>query len=89
MSGAQGRPFRWDAEVQPGGTRQVRYEIGETYLGDPVEIPVRIVNGDHPGPRVFITAAINGTLVSLHVDLSPVELAGALDGEPLPIAIAS
>lgn len=71
-SGAQDRPFRWDAEVQPGGTRQVRYEIG-----------------DHPGPRVFMTGGIHGTLVSLDVDLSPVELAGAPDGEPLPIAIAS
>lgn len=36
-----------------------------------------------------MTGGIHGTLVSLDVDLSPVELAGAPDGEPLPIAIAS
>jgi hypothetical protein len=60
MTGNGGRPFRYDAEVSPGEKRQVRYEIGQTYLGDPVQIPVTIVNGDHDGPRVFMTAAVHG-----------------------------
>ncbi|MFC7204178.1 succinylglutamate desuccinylase/aspartoacylase family protein [Haloferax namakaokahaiae] len=53
-------PFRYDAEVPPGETRHVRYEISETYLGDPVEIPVTIINGEHPGPKVFMNAALHG-----------------------------
>lgn len=54
------QPFRFDAEVAPGEKRQFRYEVSETYLGDPVEIPVTIINGSEPGPRVFMTAAIHG-----------------------------
>jgi predicted deacylase len=56
----QPRTFRYDGEVRPGEKRQFRYEVGETYLGDAVEIPVTILNGDEPGPRVFMTAAIHG-----------------------------
>ncbi|MFB6268115.1 MAG: succinylglutamate desuccinylase/aspartoacylase family protein [Halodesulfurarchaeum sp.] len=56
----QPEPFRYDASVQPGEKRQIRYEIGETYLGDPVEIPVTIINGSEAGPTGFITAAVHG-----------------------------
>ncbi|AUV80326.1 deacylase [Salinigranum rubrum] len=59
-STTQSRSFRYDGEVRPGEKRQFRYEVGETYLGDPVEIPVTIINGDDPGPRVCLTAAIHG-----------------------------
>lgn len=59
-AGTKAEPFRYDAEVAPGEKRQIRYEVGETYLGDPVEIPVTIINGTHPGPTVFCTAAIHG-----------------------------
>ncbi|MBX0322065.1 succinylglutamate desuccinylase/aspartoacylase family protein [Halomicroarcula sp. F13] len=52
--------FRYEGEVPPGETRHVRYEVGETYLGDPIEIPVTIVNGDHDGPTVGLTAALHG-----------------------------
>ncbi len=60
MTRTQPRPFRFDAEVAPGEKRQFRYEVSETYLGDPVEIPVTVINGDQDGPRVFMTAAIHG-----------------------------
>ncbi|NHN42170.1 succinylglutamate desuccinylase/aspartoacylase family protein [Halorubellus sp. JP-L1] len=60
MSTDEPEPFRFDAEVPPGEKRQFRYEVSESYLGDPVEIPVTIVNGDADGPRVFMTAAIHG-----------------------------
>ncbi|MFC7096648.1 succinylglutamate desuccinylase/aspartoacylase family protein [Halobaculum marinum] len=53
-------PFRYEAEVDPGETRHVRHEVGETYLGDPVEVPVTVINGEHDGPTVFCTAAIHG-----------------------------
>jgi hypothetical protein len=60
MTEDEPRPFRYDGEVRPGEKRQFRYEVGETYLGDPVEIPVTIVNGEEPGPRVCVTAAVHG-----------------------------
>ncbi|NEU57716.1 succinylglutamate desuccinylase/aspartoacylase family protein [Halorussus sp. MSC15.2] len=53
-------PFTYDGEVPPGETRHVRYEVGETYLGDPVEVPITIINGTEAGPNVFLTAAIHG-----------------------------
>jgi len=46
--------------VDPGETANVRYGISETYLGDPVRIPVTIVNGERAGPTVFLSAAAHG-----------------------------
>ncbi|KAB1191981.1 deacylase [Haloferax sp. MBLA0076] len=56
----ESKPFRYDSEVPPGEVRHLRYEISETYLGDPVEIPVTIINGEHGGPSVFMNAALHG-----------------------------
>jgi hypothetical protein len=58
------RPFRYDAEVDPGEVRHIQYEVGETYLGRPVELPVTIINGGHAGPRLCLTAAIHGDEVN-------------------------
>jgi len=46
--------------VDPGETADLRYSISETYLGDPVRVPVTIVNGEEPGPTVFLSAALHG-----------------------------
>lgn len=46
--------------VEPGETQNIRYGISETYLGDPVRIPVTILNGERAGPTVFLTAAAHG-----------------------------
>ena len=46
--------------VDPGETANIRYGISETYLGDPVRIPVTIINGEHAGPTVFLSAAAHG-----------------------------
>ena len=46
--------------VDPGETQNIRYGISETYLGDPVRVPVTIVNGERPGPTVFLSAAAHG-----------------------------
>ncbi|MFB6072406.1 MAG: succinylglutamate desuccinylase/aspartoacylase family protein [Halobacterium sp.] len=46
--------------VDPGERADIRYSISETYLGDPVRVPVSIINGEHDGPTVFLTAAIHG-----------------------------
>src|SRR6056297_3125663 len=47
-------------KVEPGETQDIRYGISETYLGDPVRIPVTIINGKHPGPTGFLSAAAHG-----------------------------
>jgi predicted deacylase len=46
--------------VAPGETQNIRYSVSETYLGDPVRIPVTIINGERPGPTVFLSAAAHG-----------------------------
>jgi predicted deacylase len=46
--------------VDPGETQHFRYTVTETYLGDPVRMPVTVVNGDRPGPTVFLSAAAHG-----------------------------
>ena len=47
-------------KVEPGETANLRFTVSETYLGDPVRIPVTIVNGAHPGPTLSLTAAAHG-----------------------------
>jgi predicted deacylase len=47
-------------KVAPGERQNLRYAISETYLGDPVRIPVTIINGERPGPTVFLSAAAHG-----------------------------
>jgi len=47
-------------KVAPGETQNIRYGISETYLGDPVRIPVTIINGSQPGPTAFLSAAAHG-----------------------------
>jgi hypothetical protein len=46
--------------VAPGEPANVRYTVSETYLGDPVRIPVTVVNGDREGPTLFLSAAAHG-----------------------------
>ena len=47
-------------KVAPGETQNIRYGISETYLGDPIRIPVTIVNGEADGPTCFLSAASHG-----------------------------
>ncbi len=54
-------PFSYQGgRVEPGETQSLRYTVTETYLGDPVRMPVTIVNGTEPGPTVFLSAAGHG-----------------------------
>jgi predicted deacylase len=46
--------------VEPGESQKFQFPVSETYLGDPVRIPVTIVNGSEPGPTCFLSAAIHG-----------------------------
>ncbi|WP_435184477.1 succinylglutamate desuccinylase/aspartoacylase family protein [Halobellus sp. EA9] len=47
-------------KVEPGERQNLRYGISETYLGDPVRIPVTIINGERDGPIAFLSAAAHG-----------------------------
>jgi len=40
--------------------RDERLEVSRTYLGEPVVVPVRVVEAGKPGPVLLITAAIHG-----------------------------
>ncbi|MHB9285827.1 succinylglutamate desuccinylase/aspartoacylase family protein [Halobacteriales archaeon Cl-PHB] len=58
---AEAEPFTYNGgRVDPGEAANLRYTVTETYMGDPVRLPVTIVNGDDPGPTVFLSAAIHG-----------------------------
>lgn len=46
--------------VAPGEEDHFRYTVSENYLGDPVRIPVSIINGEKDGPAIFLTAAAHG-----------------------------
>lgn len=53
--------FEFDGgRVEPGETSELRFPTSETYLGDPVRIPVTIINGERSGPTVFLGAALHG-----------------------------
>ena len=53
--------FTYDGgSVAPGERVNVRYTVSETYLGDPVRIPVTIINGESEGPTMFLSAAAHG-----------------------------
>ena len=53
-------PFQYRAEVDPGEKRRMRYEVGESYLGDPIEIPITVINGEEDGNTAFFSAGIHG-----------------------------
>ncbi len=46
--------------VEPGETANIRFTVSETYLGDPVRIPVTIINGECEGPTMSLSAAAHG-----------------------------
>jgi predicted deacylase len=58
---AEATPFTYDGgSVAPGEARNIRYRVSQTYLGDPVRIPVTVVVGERPGPTLFLSAAAHG-----------------------------
>ena len=57
----EAEPFTYNGgRVDAGETANVRYGVSETYLGDPVRLPVTVVNGIEPGPTMFLSAAAHG-----------------------------
>jgi hypothetical protein len=61
MSFDGGEAFTYDGgSVHPGETAHIRYTVSETYLGDPVRMPVTVINGAEAGPTCFLSAAVHG-----------------------------
>jgi predicted deacylase len=78
--------------VPPGQRSDLRVKISELYTAVPVMIPLTIVNGAKPGPRLFVTAAIHGDETNgiemvrrIRADVDPQALRGVL----LLVAIAN
>ena len=59
MTGAEAFTYS-GGRVDPGERQNLRYTVTETYLGDPVKMPVTVVNGTEPGPTAFLSAAAHG-----------------------------
>lgn len=61
MAATDAEPFEFEGgRVDPGETGEFRVPVSETYMGDPVRLPVTIINGAEPGPTAFLSAAIHG-----------------------------
>lgn len=46
--------------VAPGESVDIRLKVSETYTGDKIRMPIRVIRAKETGPTVFITAAIHG-----------------------------
>lgn len=47
-------------EVRPGQTRRISVPVAMLYTHTQVEMPVHVINGRRPGPRLFVSAAVHG-----------------------------
>ena len=50
--------------IEPGQVLDIRLKISETYTGDPIAIPLRVVRAPKTGPTLFICAAVHGNELS-------------------------
>lgn len=48
------------AFIEPGKNQDLRLKISETYTGDEIFLPIRVIRAEEPGPIVFVTAAVHG-----------------------------
>ncbi len=72
-------------EIEHGTSRNFRLKVSESFVSNPTYIPVTVINGEHPGPVLLVTAAVHGdelngieivrNLISL---IRPGDLSGAL-----------
>ena len=46
--------------IRPGSSRDIYLKMSETYLGDDLNMPLRVIRANRPGPTVFVTAALHG-----------------------------
>lgn len=76
--------------VEPGERRDLAPPASESYTGDRTTLPMAVLNGVEPGPRVFVTAAVHGdelngiaTCRRLLDQLDPAELRGVVVVVPI------
>ncbi|MGA0368961.1 MAG: succinylglutamate desuccinylase/aspartoacylase family protein [Kiritimatiellia bacterium] len=52
--------FWGKTQVRPGEKKRIRLEVGESYTGLSVRLPLLVWRGKEPGPAVFISSAVHG-----------------------------
>ena len=73
-------PFRLGGvEVPPGERRTIELPVGRRVTRAELVLPVEVVNGNRPGPRLFVCAAVHGATHTRSVDLSAAVLERARD----------
>ena len=50
--------------IRPGEWREIRLAVSESYTGDTVHIPVRVMRAPEPGPVLMVTAAVHGNEIN-------------------------
>lgn len=77
-------------KVEPGERRRVELPMGGLPTQTPLTLPVEIVRGLEPGPRVWVSAALHGDEVNgveivraLLDDLDPLKMSGAVIAVPI------
>jgi hypothetical protein len=72
-------------KIAPGERRDIKLKISEMYTATPVFIPLTVIHGTSPGPRLYVTAAIHGNELNgvemvrqLKLEVDPLKLRGTL-----------
>ena len=47
-------------EIAPGSRQRLEIPVGRRVTGAEVSLPVEVVRGPRPGPRLFVCAAVHG-----------------------------
>lgn len=63
--------------IAAGERRTVELELGTLYNHNPVSMPVHVVHGHQPGPRLFVCAAVHGD------ELNGIEIVRRLLAQPV------
>jgi uncharacterized protein len=84
-----------DMRYRPGRVERFNYQVGTLPDGNPVFIPVQILCGDRPGPRLAAVAGVHGdelegvkALHALMAALDPAAVAGTLVVVPVVNVLA-
>ena len=79
-----------DAEVRPGRRAKLEIPIANLMSGTPVSLPVLVLHGTHPGPAMWLTAAIHGDelcgieiIRRVLVEVDPRQMAGTIVAVPV------
>jgi len=76
--------------LEPGTRRRIELPAAKLATGSPLAVPVEVVHGTRPGPRIWLTGAIHGDELNgieiirqVLADTSPKRLAGTLIAVPI------